>query len=789
MTKIYSVLVLSCLLTALQAQNPLRYSRVEISLQEKSLQALAELGIDADHGLLVGAGRSVVLELSNLEIDLVQKAGFDYKVHIPDLQQYGMERSQNAAVGSRGGECEIAKLDYPTPVNYTYGTMNGYLTYQQMLDVLDDMAAKYPNLITARAAVSDTIVTWENRPVWYLKISDNPGVDENEPEMLYTALHHAREPNSASQMIYYMWYLLENYATNPEVQYIVNNAELFFVPCVNPDGYVYNETTNPDGFGYWRKNRRNNGDGTYGVDLNRNYGYFWGLNNAGSSPSTTSETYRGPGPFSEPETRMMRDFCLAHNFLFTLNCHTSGNLFIYPWAYSNVPADSALVKFARLFTRENNYRTGTNLETLNYYVNGNSDDWMLGEAGIFAFTPEVGTTGFWPMPDEIDDLNKDNMWQNLSCALSMLKFGIVQESGENLILQQNGTLAFSLTRYGFQSGPLTVRLKPISGKIVSPPASQVFDIQQFATVDLSFPYSISPDASSGDELLFQLELDNGSLIWIDTLYKRYDILTQTDILFVDQADNTDKWFGDWGTTDEYYVSEPSSFTDSPGGPYLPFTNSILIMADPLAIPADAKDVYMQFFTRWFIGPNLDYAQVRAYDDNGGNQALCGRYTRNGSGNTQPAEPLYAGLQDEWVEERMSLNEFKGQSIYISFELISNSTAEYDGFYFDDLSIVYTDTVSNTQTVVPLDRFVLRQNQPNPASGLTTVAWENRGQYSGDASLMIFNALGEIVSERAVNLSIQNQLQIETREWPAGLYTYLIRTANVQTQPMKMSVMH
>lgn len=117
------------------------------------------------------------------------------------------------------------------------------------------------------------------------------------------------------------------------------------------------------------------------------------------------------------------------------------------------------------------------------------------------------------------------------------------------------------------------------------------------------------------------------------------------------------------------------------------------------------------FSHGGLSTSLDYAQVRAYDDNGGNQA---RYTRNGSGNPQPAEPLYAGLQDEWVEERMSLNEFKGHSIYISFELISNSTAEYDGFYFDDLSIV-SDTVSNTQTVVPLDRFVLRQNQPNPAS--------------------------------------------------------------------------
>ena len=73
-----------------------------------------------------------------------------------------------------------------------------------------------------------------------------------------------------------MWYLLENYATNADIKATVDNTELFFVPCVNPDGYVYNQTTNPNGGGMWRKNRRNNGT-SFGVDINRNYGYNWGL--------------------------------------------------------------------------------------------------------------------------------------------------------------------------------------------------------------------------------------------------------------------------------------------------------------------------------------------------------------------------------------------------------------------------------------------------------------------------------------------------------------------------------
>ena len=96
-------------------------------------------------------------------------------------------------------------------------------------------------------------------------------------------------------LIYFMQYILSQYGTDPEITCLINNRELYFVPCANPDGYVYNQTTNPNGGGFWRKNRRNNGDGTFGVDLNRNFDYNWGFDNNGSSPITSSEVYRGPG--------------------------------------------------------------------------------------------------------------------------------------------------------------------------------------------------------------------------------------------------------------------------------------------------------------------------------------------------------------------------------------------------------------------------------------------------------------------------------------------------------------
>ena len=118
-----------------------------------------------------------------------------------------------------------------------------------MLDALDDMAIQYPTLITPRTGIS-TFMTHENRPIYHVKISDNPMTDDaTEPNVLYTAIHHAREPLSMTQTIFYMWYLLENYASDDEVKFLVDNTEMYFVPCINPDGYIENESNDPGGFG------------------------------------------------------------------------------------------------------------------------------------------------------------------------------------------------------------------------------------------------------------------------------------------------------------------------------------------------------------------------------------------------------------------------------------------------------------------------------------------------------------------------------------------------------------
>ena len=309
-------IIIICLSWSANAQD---YSRLKVFATNDQLIKLGNLGVTVDHGIRK-EGSFFISDFSSAERAIMDQYEFDYEVLIEDVEQYYIDilnhpekqesGLKNASCASTSGSGSIY-ANPATPTNFNLGTMGGYLKYNEMLAELDAMVQQYPNLITAKAPIS-SFVTHENRPIYHVKISDNPNVNETEPKVLYTAIHHAREPMSLMETIFFMWYVLENYGTNEEITYLVNETQLFFVPCINPDGYVYNETTNPNGGGMWRKNRRNNGGGVYGVDLNRNYGYGWGT--TGTSTNTSNDTYCGTAPYSEPEVQAMRWLVQNHNF-------------------------------------------------------------------------------------------------------------------------------------------------------------------------------------------------------------------------------------------------------------------------------------------------------------------------------------------------------------------------------------------------------------------------------------------------------------------------------------------
>jgi hypothetical protein len=237
----------------------------------------------------------------------------------------------------------------------------------------------------------------EGRPIRALKISDNVATDESdEGDVLFVALHHAREWVATEMGLYLAEQILTQYASDADLQADVDNLEIWIVPVVNPDGYAY--TADPAGYRYWRKNRRDNGDGTFGVDLNRNWGYEWGLD-SGSSSNTNEDIYRGPGAFSEPEVAAMRDFASGLDNLKTmLTYHTYSELYLRPWGYTfaDAPGEETLRQLAlRSIDVVDAVHGHTYAEEIGYTASGEATDWFWGQKRVSAFTPELRPNGTW----------------------------------------------------------------------------------------------------------------------------------------------------------------------------------------------------------------------------------------------------------------------------------------------------------------------------------------------------------------------------------------------------------
>ncbi|PSV45227.1 M14 family zinc carboxypeptidase [Photobacterium indicum] len=190
-----------------------------------------------------------------------------------------------------------------------------YLSYQDTIDFLTEAMAKYPDLIRLQN-IGDT---HEGRPIMMVTISQDVAYADLKPALLYTGTIHAREWIGIELAVNFIQYLLDNYPSNPEVVEALTRNTLYIVPCLNPDGFEYSRNH----FSFWRKNRRDNGDGTFGVDLNRNFGI-----NFRQSTNTQSNIYGGPAAFSEPETQAIKQFVEQHNNIkIALDYHSQGNVF------------------------------------------------------------------------------------------------------------------------------------------------------------------------------------------------------------------------------------------------------------------------------------------------------------------------------------------------------------------------------------------------------------------------------------------------------------------------------
>jgi len=178
---------------------------------------------------------------------------------------------------------------------------------------------------------------------------------------------------------------------------LLSNVQFVIVPLSNPDGYEYAHTNER----LWRKNRRKNTGGSYGVDLNRNWNDHWG--GAGSSGIPTSDTYRGTSAFSEPESLSVSNYIsknnMEDNILGAIDFHSYSQLVLRPygWTTANSPDNTALkiigdgVSYE--IQRQSGYRYTSQRSIDLYITTGSASDWYYMEGIWAAYTIELRDTG------------------------------------------------------------------------------------------------------------------------------------------------------------------------------------------------------------------------------------------------------------------------------------------------------------------------------------------------------------------------------------------------------------
>ena len=249
-----------------------------------------------------------------------------------------------------------------------------------------------------------------------LKVSENADrtKDGKKPAVLYLAAQHAREWITPEMVRRLMHHVVDGYGTDRRITRLVKENELWFVPVANPDGYDFTFTP---GQRLWRKNLRdNNGDGTIapgdGVDLNRNFATKWGYDNEGSSPAPGSETFRGAGPGSEPETQALDDLADRVGFEFLVNYHSAAELLLYGtgWQVATPTPDDVLYEAMAGDDADPavpGYDPDISAEL--YTTNGDTDTHMTERYGTLGFTPEMSTC------ESVSDSVPGDEWEAADC--------------------------------------------------------------------------------------------------------------------------------------------------------------------------------------------------------------------------------------------------------------------------------------------------------------------------------------------------------------------------------------
>jgi hypothetical protein len=418
------------------------YARVWVSSIEEKGRLLGEKGLD-----VYAAGPNWVdVVVDSKRLEELRSKGFKVEV------QYWTPEERNIALF--GPNWNLA-----------------FRTYDQMVTEMQQAATDHPNMV-----ILDTLgYSVQGRMILAVKVSDNPGLEEDEPEFRIIGNHHGNEYMGVEMGLNMLQYLTDNYGSIPQVTHLVNDLETWIIPMMNPDGRTAGSRYNANG-----------------VDLNRDYGYIW--NGEGGSPA----------PFSQLETRAIRLHGLEHNFSISLSFHTAAAYVNYVWNYRDFPVpDSAFI--VNISTEYGSYTPYTVIEGYEWYQTyGDCNDWSYGSRGDIDATIEtansdIPTTWNYNRPAMLAMMERTNdgvrgrvtdatTGQPLEAMVRCTQLGqpvftepIVGDYQKNLL---SGTYALKFSANGYQD-------TTISGVVVSGGSPTILNVALGRGMDLFAVHVVS----------------------------------------------------------------------------------------------------------------------------------------------------------------------------------------------------------------------------------------------------------------------------------------------------------
>jgi len=621
-----------------------------------------------------------------------------------------------------------------------------YHSYTELTADMATWAATYPS-ITELVSIGQS---YQGRELWALKITDNPTVEEFEPEIQWIGCHHGDETISVEVCYYMIDYLLRSYGTSPQVTWLVDTREIWIIPMLNPDGHTAGSRYNAQG-----------------TDLNRNYLCPCGCN-AGSA-------------FSAPESSALRDFNVGMNPVTSLTFHSGAVYVNYLWDYTY----AATPDEPMIITISDGYGSYSGLPVTNgadwYIAHGTCQDWCYDTRGEIDTTIELSVTKD-PPASQIDPIfmdNRDAMLYQARMSGRGVR-GIVTDAGTGdplyatINIPEIGKDVYTDPDVGdyhrmLESGAYTVECS-VFGYEPQTVYNVTASLDTFVVVNFAMELSdygtiagyVTDDEASPLEATVELTDLPGYDAMSDPATGYYEItnipvglhdltasasgyqtVEREDVLVEDGSTATEdftlagpafydafelgagEWTGSWSLTTAQSHTPTHSLTESPSGNYGNNDYEVATLASAIDL-STSESAELAFWHRYDTEPTYDFCYVELSDDGGSS------WDRVAS---------YDGYLGSWTEVRIDLDGYLDSTAFkVRFVFDSDNYITADGWYVDDVAIFASTDSSEIDGAVVSSLRV--RNHPNPFTPKTSIRYDV--PVRGNVDLAVYDVAGRLV---------------------------------------------